>query len=288
VGRAIQSALDQDYPHIEVIVIDDGSTDNTYQVATAIKHPAVRCIRQKNSGANIARNRGLAEANGAYVALLDSDDVFLPGHLTRSIAYLDRHPDAVVFARIIVDRGEGKTLLKPPRAPYPHEPISEYLSCAAGFIQTSTVVLPAKAARKVRYLDWLPYGQDVDYAIRLEHAGFQLHMIHEPGAVWNDIKNASRISARTDPNIRMKWATEERHLLTDKAYIGFRGWRVAKAYAEHGRVLKGVALWTSAAISGAYAPRHALIVLLQILLANGWYRKTADLQIKHLSKKWRG
>lgn len=282
---AIQSALDQEVPSIEVIVIDDGSSDHTQQAVSGLHHPAVKFLRQKNSGANVARNRGIEAATGAYIALLDSDDTFLPGHLARSVAHLRANPSSAVFAKIIVDRGHGNTFLKPPRAPHADEPISEYLSCAPGFVQTSTVVLPSEAAEKVRYLEWLPYGQDVDFAIRLEQAGFKLHMIQEPGAIWNDVKNGARISAKTDPKVRMKWAIEERHLLTDRAFRGFTGWRVAKAYAENGKTMQGLLLWLRAAASGAYTPKHALVVFLQVLLAHGWYRKLADLRVKRSAKK---
>lgn len=73
---AIESALAQTYPDIEVIVVDDGSADETSAVASA--YSSVKLIRQENSGLSAARNAGIGEAGGDYVLLLDSDDVLLP------------------------------------------------------------------------------------------------------------------------------------------------------------------------------------------------------------------
>jgi len=74
-NEAIASALGQTYPNIEVIVVDDGSTDESVLVAK--KHP-VRVIEQPNSGVARARNRGAAEARGEYIVFLDADDVLQP------------------------------------------------------------------------------------------------------------------------------------------------------------------------------------------------------------------
>jgi GT2 family glycosyltransferase len=78
--RAIESVLGQTSRPEEVIVVDDGSTDNTAQVATQYG-PSITYIRQDNAGASAARNRGIAEATGEWIAFLDSDDEWLPPKL---------------------------------------------------------------------------------------------------------------------------------------------------------------------------------------------------------------
>lgn len=86
VGRAIQSVLNQTYQDFELIVVDDGSTDNTDEVVKGFDNERPRYIRYKeNKGAQVARNTGLKAARGEYIALLDSDDEWLPEKLEKQI-----------------------------------------------------------------------------------------------------------------------------------------------------------------------------------------------------------
>lgn len=84
--QALQSVMDQTYPHWEAIIVDNHSTDHTDEVLRAFPDPRIRVIRIHNNGVIAAsRNRGIAEANGKYVAFLDSDDVWHPEKLTHTI-----------------------------------------------------------------------------------------------------------------------------------------------------------------------------------------------------------
>src|SRR5438067_366565 len=81
VCRAVQSALDQRYPYVEVIVVDDGSTDGTMAQLQAIANPRLTVVTQANQGVAAARNLGIAMATGNYLAFLDDDDWWLPEKL---------------------------------------------------------------------------------------------------------------------------------------------------------------------------------------------------------------
>ena len=101
-GEAIESVLFQRYPDFEVIVVDDGSLDDTQQAASAYvdKDQRVRLIRQKNRGLAGARNRGLAEARGEYVVFLDSDDRLVAGALEVGVRQLGAHPGCAFVSGI--------------------------------------------------------------------------------------------------------------------------------------------------------------------------------------------
>jgi glycosyltransferase involved in cell wall biosynthesis len=98
-GEAIESVLAQDYEPLELIVVDDGSTDGSGDVARSFA--GVRVIRQDNAGNGAARNRAVAEASGARYAFLDADDRFTPGKLRRQNAALDADPGLdMVFGHV--------------------------------------------------------------------------------------------------------------------------------------------------------------------------------------------
>jgi glycosyltransferase involved in cell wall biosynthesis len=98
--RALDSVLAQTVPVDEIIVIDDGSTDGTDDMLRARYGDRVRYVWQPNAGVSAARNHGLRLAQGRYLALLDSDDLWLPTKTELQVAFLDAHPD---FGMVVCD-----------------------------------------------------------------------------------------------------------------------------------------------------------------------------------------
>lgn len=97
-GEAIESVRSQDYAASELLVVDDGSTDDTAEVANCYKE--VRTIRQENRGLAAARNTGLHASSGDYLVFLDADDRLLPNALAAGVDCLDQHPEcAFVYGR---------------------------------------------------------------------------------------------------------------------------------------------------------------------------------------------
>ena len=96
--RAIASVLSQDFADLELIVIDDGSTDSTQEVLAAIKDPRLSSIRfERNRGIGAARHEAVSRARGEFIAFIDSDDVWLPGKLRFQVEVLLRHPSIDVL-----------------------------------------------------------------------------------------------------------------------------------------------------------------------------------------------
>ena len=108
-AEAIESVLAQEYRRLEIIVVDDGSTDSSAAIAGA---RGVRCLRQPNRGVAAARNAGLAAARGTLIAFLDQDDVWLPHKLEVQVEFLAARPsvDLVISAIEIVMEPETTPL----------------------------------------------------------------------------------------------------------------------------------------------------------------------------------
>lgn len=110
--HAVQSVLQQEYPHVEVQIVDDGSTDDTPAVTRRWDgNPRVRIYRQPNGGQARAKNQGVALSRGRYIAFLDADDVWLPGKLTRQMPLFSGRPGlGVVYSDFERMDAEGRVL----------------------------------------------------------------------------------------------------------------------------------------------------------------------------------
>jgi len=108
VCEAIQSVLEQTYRNFEIIVVDDGSTDDTKQALIPYKD-RITYIYQENQGGAAARNTGIKAAKGKYIAFLDSDDLWFPQKLERQVEILDNHDDfALVYTNIVYIDNAGR------------------------------------------------------------------------------------------------------------------------------------------------------------------------------------
>jgi len=272
---ALESVRAQSCRDFEIVVVDDGSTDDPASTVETFADPRIRCVRQDNKGASAARNRGIDLARGRYVAFLDSDDCFLPHHLERMAKLLENTTDTAGFARMIVDRGDGRAFLKPPRGPHPGEHMANYLLCERGFVPTITLVVPRAIAARVRYDETVGYGDDADFAIRLYLSGCKFAMAEEPGAIWHDMAQPSRLSAASSSRSLMPWIARMRPLIPARAYYGCRGWAIAKGVAVTSKTA-ALKLFLAALLHGAYRPALAVRIFLQIVLPDTAYRRLAD------------
>ncbi len=278
---AIESVRAQSCQDFEIVVVDDGSKDDPRAVAESFHDPRIRFFRQDNQGGGAARNTALDMAEGRFIAPLDSDDIFLPDHLARMKAMLDGTTNLVGYARMRVDRGEGRVFLKPPRALGAGEEMASYLLCDRGFVPTITIAVERRMAQRVRYHEKLRAAEDTDFAIRLSLAGCRFAMIEEAGAVWKDIADPDRASAGKGREDLGAWLTQMKPLISDRAFHGGRGWAYAKLVAQD-RPLRALGLYLNAVLRGCYRPRLAAIIALQIFLGRSGYRRLADQAISWL------
>jgi glycosyltransferase involved in cell wall biosynthesis len=111
IGEAINSVINQSYKDFEIIVIDDGSTDDTRENIETHYSNVVKYCYQDNKGPGAARNKGLKHVRGQFIVFLDADDYFLPGNLQTKINYIREHPDVDwLFSDVFFVDGKGKFL----------------------------------------------------------------------------------------------------------------------------------------------------------------------------------
>lgn len=126
-SEALDSLLAQTYANWECIIVDDGSTDNTREVAGGYtqKDSRFKYFHQSNSGVSGARNRALQEANGTYIQLLDADDLLEKEKFRLQVAFLEEHPDVdLVYSIMVFFRDGDKTRLSAPRLIHNKNPVS--------------------------------------------------------------------------------------------------------------------------------------------------------------------
>jgi glycosyltransferase involved in cell wall biosynthesis len=274
-ARALESVRAQTCQDFEIVVVDDGSADDPRTIVERLGDPRIRFIRQDNKGGGAARNTAIDHARGRFIAPLDSDDIFLPQHLARMKALLDGTSNLAGYARMRVDRGEGRVFLKPPRAMRRNEDMASYLLCDRGFVPTITIAVAREMAQRVRYHEDLRAAEDTDFAIRLSLAGCRFAMIEEPGAVWNDLHDPNRASSGYGRDAFGDWLETMRPHISARAYHGGRGWAYAKLLAPS-RPLAALILYLNALLRGCYRPPLAAVVFLQIFLGRAGYRRLAD------------
>ncbi len=122
IGAAIESVQKQTYPHWELVVINDGSTDQTRSILETLDDPRIRIVHQENAGEAAARNHALELIQGEYLAFLDSDDQYMPEFLEQMVQVLQENPtlDGVYTDGIYIDQDgqEMNTLSSTRRGPF--------------------------------------------------------------------------------------------------------------------------------------------------------------------------
>lgn len=196
-AASLASVLAQNVASMEIIVVDDGSSDGTGTMDFASIDRRIHLVRHLlNRGGSAARNTGIDAARGELVAFLDSDDRWEPdklrtqiealveaGCIARKGARLVVQQDFFCASNVMID-GAGGEGLHNRRGPLPGEPLENYLMIEGQALQTSTLLLPAALARKVRFRDGLRRHQDWDFALRLARKGARLVYLDQPLATY--------------------------------------------------------------------------------------------------------
>jgi hypothetical protein len=163
IEETIQSVLNQDYPNLEYIVVDGGSSDNTIEILKKYEG-RLTWISEKDRGQADAINKGFHMAKGEILAWLNSDDTYLPGAVHQSVRYLEAHPEVgILYGEGYHIDEQGERIERYYTEPFDYQRLSEVC-----FICQPTVFLRAEVIRTVGPLDvTLDYGLDYEYWIRI-------------------------------------------------------------------------------------------------------------------------
>lgn len=277
--KTLNSVKNQTFPDFECIIVDDGSQDGQQleKSIASLNDDRFIYLRHENGGACKARNTGIKNSIGKFIAFLDSDDIFLEDKLETDrelLAEIDNHK-TVIFSQILVDRGLGNLTIIPSRGPLQDEPIADYLIRGGGFTQTSTLVVESELAKQTLFKVGLPMAQDYDFPIRLEMNGAKFIMKEQAKVIWMDVDDPNRVSNMPQYEPMLDWIEEMRTYIGEKSYYAFKGTHIARLSAPSKRAY-AFSLFMQAVLNRALPLRLMIKALIQIALPRSIYRKFYD------------
>lgn len=177
IERSINSVLSQSYSNLELIVVDDGSSDNTKSVVENIDDSRVRYIWQNNSGACAARNNGINNARGEYIAFNDSDDTWKPNKLEKQLEVVTKTGADVVFCKLSIPVKNGYKKFQPEGI---NEGFVNFRKNSVAGIGTQTLFFKKEVLTEFKFDEKIPRFQDLEILINIMNSGkYSLYCINE-------------------------------------------------------------------------------------------------------------
>jgi glycosyltransferase involved in cell wall biosynthesis len=267
--RAIKSVLEQTFPHFELLVVDDGSTDNSAEVVASFDDARIRYIKHdRRRGGGAARNSGIRSSCSTYVAFQDSDDQWLPDKLARQMERFKEAPaevGAFYCGYIRVGPGTAEHYFPQPHIRRTEGKILESL-LFENFIGTPTLIVRRECFDRVGLFDErLTRFQDWELMIRIAGA-YRVGFIPEP--LLRAYYAAENITSGHDRGLAEAEALilEKHHAVIAEAgggVLAHRLWHLAHLRFMCGEMAEGRKMLTRAMKAG-FRPRHALSLLLSL------------------------
>jgi glycosyltransferase involved in cell wall biosynthesis len=203
IGRAIESVQGQTFRDWELIVVDDGSSDNLAESLQVYADDArIRLVcHPHNRGEPAARNAGIVAALGHFVAFLDSDDTWLPKKLDRQIAAVMAMPDpdrVLCVTQTLVILSDRRWIIRPQRGPAPGRSFGEFLYNDGGFTSFNSFFLARSLARQFPFREHLRNGVDHLFFLEVGASGAAYVLVQEPLDVYHNDVRPDRASLSDD------------------------------------------------------------------------------------------
>ena len=277
-AQAIESVLAQTHRDLELLVVDDGSTDRSAEIIRTYlgRDPRVRCLSQENRGVAAAGNRGLQEARAEWVARLDADDVFLPGKLERQVDFLRRNPAAKIVGTLACFINHAGRPLGLVGTEGPFTPAEFYRLVRENrpiyFVNSSTLMHRETVLALGGYREPFAPAEDVDLWIRMAEQGHLMLKVPEPLLLYRLHGASLTMTQNARQRLLHRWAIacgEARVKgLMEPSCCEFLAGEKLRPAVERARILRretGERLYQRAALY--YAEQRPLGMILSLLAA---------------------
>lgn len=241
-ARAIGTILSQDYTPTEIILINDGSTDDSETIIQSFEDPRIRYIKNdQNMGLVYTLNRGIELAGGKYIARMDGDDLCMPGRISHQVAYLETHLDVGLLATVV-------SLINEQDEPIGHWEADRQNTAPAQIraylpkdncIAHPSIMVRAELLKKYRYRKEQSQAEDYDLWLRMAADGVVIHKLAEPFVQHRIVHNS--FTRTRQQNVFRKLAQTKfrfvRHAMGQGVWNGFVGRTLAFACADQVKAL---------------------------------------------------
>lgn len=287
IGNAIESCLSQTYGHFEILLVDDGSSDDPASaLAPFAEDGRVRLVRhERNRGVSAARNSGVKAASGDFVAFLDSDDSWHAGKLDEQMACIDAAGVSDFICGTLTEvRSNGRVRkVRPGRRKPANVALGDYLFVRrvqrsleqvdwqgaplmdGCFAQTSSFLLPTSLALATPFRTTLDQYEDLAFLIDLDRKRVPFLLVEKPLTVHDNDDRPGRLGARDDLARGRRFLEETGDALSQEARLAFEATHLAHLYAKD-HPLRVVGLTLKAFGLGLIGSRSVIGILSRSLL----------------------
>ncbi|WP_034671270.1 glycosyltransferase family 2 protein, partial [Ectobacillus panaciterrae] len=224
IEKTIKSVLRQTYSNFEIIIVDDASIDNTEDVVKSISDNRIKFIKLKeNSQGTRPRNIGIQESIGDYIALLDSDDEWVPTKLEKQLQFIkDYNEDNIMCFTDLIRKSERNEEIIKNKPLRDKEDIMDYIFIGNNLVQTSTFLFPSKIGKETLFNPTLKKHQDWDFCLRLRENSVKFLLFPEPLTIYSVEEREGRISNNAKYPLSLEWGNEVKKHISERAYHAFQ------------------------------------------------------------------